>query len=84
MSKKSNYLYVYNIALKRDDGKVEQDTVYRETLFTFDEIKAMAIKFSCSVLVSCVGKFTQATKAFIKDNTIICELPKPKAVENAK
>ena len=80
----ANNLYVYNIALKRDDGKVEQDTIYRDKLFTVDEIKAMAVKFSCSVLVSCIGTFSQATKTFIKDNTILYELPKPKAVENDK
>lgn len=78
-----NSLYAYNIALRRQDGKVEQDTVYRRDLLTRKEVEDMSSRFSCSVLVSCVGEFKQATEDFIKENTIFVELPEPKAVEDA-
>lgn len=77
-----NSLYVFNLALRRQDGKVEQDTIFRDKLFTEDEIKDLSIKFSCSVLVSCVGTFKEATKDFVKENTLYCELPEPKSVED--
>lgn len=77
-----NSLYVYNIALRRTDGKVEQDTIYRDKLFTEEDLKKLSQKFSCSVLVSCVGTFKEATKDFVKDNTLYVELPEPKAVQS--
>lgn len=77
-----NSLYVYNLALRRQDGKVEQDTVFRSKLFTEEELKDLSIKFSCSVLVSCVGTYKEATKEFVKNNTLYVELPEPKSVED--
>ncbi len=77
-----NCLYAYNIALRRQDGKVEQDTVYRSDLITRKEVEDMATRYSCSVLMSCVGVFKQGTEDFIKENTIFVELPEPKAVDD--
>lgn len=73
-------LFVYNLALKREDGKVEQDTVYREKLLTKEDIEKLGIKFSCSVLVSCVGTYRVAEPDFIKANTFVYDLPKAKEV----
>lgn len=81
---KNKKLFVYNLALKRQDGKVEQDTVYRETLLTAQDVEKIGIDFSCSVLVSCVGTYRVADDNFIKDNTFIYELPKPQEVNNSQ
>lgn len=75
-----NELFVYNLAIKREDGRVEQDTVYREKLFTKDDVERLGIKFSCSVLVSCVGTYHVAASEFIKENTFVYDLPKAKEV----
>lgn len=75
-------LYAYNLALKRPDGKIEQDTVYREKLLTRDDVVAIATKYSCDIIVSCVGSFTPATKCFIRENSFVVELPTPKVVPN--
>lgn len=79
---KNKDLYVYNLALKREDGKVEQDTVYREKLLTREDVEKLGVEFSCSVIVSCVGTYKVATEQFIKDNTFVYELPKPQEVDN--
>ena len=76
VKKQPKKLFVYNLALRRQDGKVEQDTVYRETLLTAQDVEKIGIDFSCSVLVSCVGTYRVADDNFIKDNTFIFELPK--------
>lgn len=75
-------LYVFNIAVRRDDGKIEQDTIYRDKLFTQDEVKEMSEKNNCSVIVSCVGIFRQATDKFVLDNTFSYVLPKPVEVQS--
>lgn len=80
--KKNKDLFVYNLALRRDDGKIEQDTVYREKLFTREEVEEIAKKYTCSVLVSCVGSFTQGEKKFIDENSFFVELPKPVGVDD--
>lgn len=82
MNKNKKDLFVYNLALRRDDGKIEQDTVYREKLFTREEVETIAKKYSCSVLVSCVGTFSQGKKEFIDANSFYVELPKPVEVDN--
>lgn len=79
---KNNKLFVYNIAIRRDDGKIEQDTVYREKLFTRDEVEKIANKFMCSVLVSCVGTFVPGKKEFINENSFCVELSKPVEVND--
>lgn len=72
---KKTKLYVYNLAVKREDGKVEQDTIFREKLFTVDDIKDMSTRFNCGVIVSCVGVFVENDDAFIKNNTFTCDAP---------
>lgn len=69
-------LFVYNLAIKRQDGKVEQDTVYREKLLIPEDVEKLGVKFSCSVLVSCVGTYRVAEPDFIKANTFVYDLPK--------
>lgn len=74
----SKNLYVYNLALRREDGKIEQDTVYREKLLTREEVERLGVQFSCSVIASCVGVYKPNNEQFIKDNTFVYELAKPK------
>lgn len=75
-------LFVYNLALRRGDGRIEQDTVYREKLFTREEVAEIAKKYICSVLVSCVGTFVQGGEKFINENSFYVDLPKPVEVDN--
>lgn len=77
MSKK---VFVYNIALKRDDGKIEQDTLFRDELFTKEVAEDICKRFSCSVLLNYAGTFTPASDSLSKQNSIFVELPKPEVV----
>lgn len=75
-------LYAYNLALKRQDGKIEQDTVYRVEPFKADDIKDMGTKFSCSVFVSFAGFLTTPTKIQVQENSFFFELPEPVKVDD--
>ena len=79
---KKNDLFVYNLAIRRDDGKIEQDTVYREKLFTKEEVEDISKKYFCSVLVSLVGTYHPVGKDFSKKNSFYVEMSKPVEVKD--
>jgi hypothetical protein len=60
-----------NIALRREDGKVETDTVYRENMFTEDEVREISGKYNCDVLVCYIGDFMPLPEDQLKANSII-------------
>jgi hypothetical protein len=76
-------IYVYNIAIRRPDGKVECDTVFREGLATADEVKQIARHFQCDVILSCVGTFEPADGEFAKQHSFYSEYVK-EDLENAE
>lgn len=51
-------MYVVNLALQRYDGKTERDTFFTETKPTQKQAEEIAEKYSCSVIMSCAGRFT--------------------------
>ena len=57
-------MYVVNLALKREDGKVEQDTFFTETKPTQEQADEIAEKYNCDVIMSCVGRFKPYSKDF--------------------
>lgn len=75
-------IYVYNIAIRRPDGKVECDTVFREGLATADEVKAIANHFGCEVILSCVGTFEPADADFALKNNFYAKCEEE--LENAE
>ena len=62
---------VINIALRRNDGKVETDTVYREEMLTQEDIEGISERFDCDVIVSHVGCVAFYEEGEIQANTII-------------
>lgn len=78
-------MYVYNIALRRGDGKIEQDTIFRRELFTAEDVKQIAEKYACGVLISCSGRYWQADENFVNENSFFVDLPEAKEiVENGQ
>lgn len=57
-------MYVVNLALKREDEKVEQDTFFTEIKPTQEQADEIAEKYNCDVILSCVGRFKPYTSDF--------------------
>lgn len=64
-------MVMINIGIKRPDGKVECDTVYRKEMFTQEEVNALANKYACEVVVSCAGTCKFFGDAEVQLNTFI-------------
>ena len=45
-----------NLSIKRPDGKVETDTIYRSKMMTQEDCDMIGQKYDCDVIVSCVGR----------------------------
>lgn len=81
---KSGEKLVYNIAIKRDDGKIERDTVFRDIYFTQDECRQFAEEHACEILVSFEGVFRPVKDAIALEHSFYVQLPKPMEVDNDK
>jgi len=68
--------YVVNIALKREDGKVEQDTLFSKTILGKDFAEKVSQQFKCSVLVSNIGTLRCFEDDVIRKNTIAVDFKK--------
>lgn len=62
-------LFAYNLGIKRDDGKIEMDTIYRDELFVQSDIDKIAEKFNCEVFVTYVGKLRFCNAKTMELNT---------------
>lgn len=74
---KNGEMFVYNIIIKRADGKVETDTVFREKLFELDEVKNMSSHFYCDAAVVLRGVYRPVVDSFSKEHSFNVVLPKP-------
>lgn len=74
---KTGELYVYNFALKRDDGKIEQDMIFRDKPFVLDELKVSAEKHHCEIICSLYGVCRPVKDSVSKENSFVVTLPKP-------
>ena len=72
---------VINIALRRSDGKVETDTIYRDTLFTYEEVEEMGIKFDCDVIISHIGQISFFSEDGKDDENYTMSYTRPKKEE---
>lgn len=75
------HTHIYNLGLKRQDGKVEYSTIFRENDFlTRQDIKNIGERFSCDVIVEYIGtvKFAGAENA--KEHSLVFKLPPVEAV----
>ena len=81
--KKNKKLVLLQLALKRDDGKVEVDNFFTERMLTREEVVDMSTKFRCGVIVSYVGDVTLKSDEFSKEHTIVVDLPAPVKVGEA-
>ena len=74
---------IINIALRREDGKVETDTVYSEQMLSHENVKDIAEKFNCDVIVSYIADCVYLTEEEIRENTIVYEIEQKEFNENA-
>lgn len=79
---KTGELLVYNIALKRDDGKIERDTVFRDKYFTEAECRQIAEKYTCEVLVEFTGVYRPVKDALSLEHSFFVKLPDPVEVDD--
>lgn len=63
--------YVYNVAVKRSDEKVETDTVYSEKLMTEEDADGMSTLVGAAVLLSLVGTFRPANEERQRKNCFL-------------
>ena len=74
-----------NIALKREDGKVETDTLYGEKMFTIRDLKEISKKYNCDVIVSYIGDLVLRSEEEIqKDSLFYKRKIKKEKVEDGK
>ena len=59
-----------NIAMRKKDGKVECDTVYRDVMFTKDELVKFCDKHDCDILAVPVGYITFLTDEEVKKQSL--------------
>lgn len=63
--------YVVNIALRRKDGKIENDTVYSDNLLTDEDVEKISKKFDCDVIVAHIGTLQYFEDKELKERSII-------------
>lgn len=81
---KNGELFVYNLALKRDDGKVENDTVFRDKFFTEEEVKQISEKFTCSVIVCLEGVYRPVKDSFSKEHSFVVTMDAPIKIDKGE
>lgn len=64
--------YVFNIAIKREDGKVENDTMYSDKLLTREDAQVMADSVGCPVLIANIGRLKLHSNKVLKEQTFVC------------
>lgn len=75
-------MYVVNVALKREDGKIEQDTFCKESKPTLELAEEIAKTYSCDVILSCVGFYVPYAEKFQNEYTFVAKAPEKKEEEN--
>lgn len=66
-------MYVVNLSLKREDGKIEQDTFFLDKKPTLLQAEGIAEQHSCSVILSCVGRFIPYEYEMQEKNTFFAK-----------
>lgn len=47
--------YIYNVAIRRKDGKVESDTVYSDHIIKRPDVEKFCVQHDCSAIFEPVG-----------------------------
>lgn len=69
-------LVAINIAIKKEDGTVENDTVYSEKYLTYVDAQNVANRYNCEVIISHIGHLKIDDEKEIAKRTFVVKAKK--------